>query len=77
MSALKRRVARIEATASPWTLEDFAALTDAELNALIASHPPDPQQDEWIKSLTDEQLDAIIRGDGLPLRRLKPMIYDA
>ena len=45
---------------------DFAKLADAELDALLAFLPPStPEEQAWVRGLTDVELDALIAGGRL------------
>jgi hypothetical protein len=59
MKALGQRVEALERSI------DFKAMTDAELNAWIAADTAKhPQEWQMLRSLSDEELERIVNGDG-------------
>ena len=58
------RLARLERDIGPdYSKIDVTQLSDAELDALIASLPPmTPEEQAWISGLTDDELEELIAG---------------
>lgn len=41
---------------------DIKSMTDDELQTLVASFPPNPKLDAWVKGLSSEQLELVASG---------------
>ena len=63
MKALEARLRRVEAAANTWMQRQVEAMTEAELEAFIATFPPDPELDAALDALSLADLERAARGE--------------
>ena len=63
VKALEARLRRVEAAADAWVQRQVEAMTEVELEAFIATFPPDPELDAALAALRVADLERAARGE--------------